>query len=544
MRFKDLNDEDIKFFTDIYKSSDYTWDQKMKLLASFIGQEKDEEGKLIKPTDSPNYKQKSERTVRNWAKTLGIIENNTPEPEQYEIAKNKSFDREKKRFIISWAQNNTPVNKEFLNNIEAYADIINAEIHIIAGRYKNPTSLFNSDEEFWVKEVIPYLDANRHNVHEFVSIMSDVKIQPTAVNPLSSMAGFSADNSCVFGSPKVHLEVIPVLEGYRSKIMTTTGAVTLKNYTDSKAGKKGEFHHTFGFVIVEIDGDETFIRQVTADNNGSFSDLTYRVDKGKVTGDNTIDGVVLGDIHLGQDDEVIMSSTFEMIDALSPETIVLHDLFDAQSINVHDSKNPFIQYQKEMEGKNNLKSEIELMLTWLGELRELANDIVVVRSNHDDMVDRYLINEDWKKGHIKNALTYMQYSTALLTNEAKNGIIPWVINQTYPEIHTLGLDSSYRLNGWELAVHGHQGSNGARGSVNTFRKLSTKLITAHTHSCSTHDGHMCVGCTCKKKQGYNQGGASSWTNSHVIIHKDYNGDGSSKAQHIIMNPYGKYTTLY
>jgi hypothetical protein len=31
-----------------------------------------------------------------------------------------------------------------------------------------------------------------------------------------------------------------------------------KNYTDSKSGKVGDFHHTFGFVIVEIKDDNTF----------------------------------------------------------------------------------------------------------------------------------------------------------------------------------------------------------------------------------------------------------------------------------------------
>ena len=82
--------------------------------------------------------------------------------------------------------------------------------------------------------------------------MSDVKIQPTATNPMSGLAGMSGVNSCVFGSPKVQLEMIPVLEGNKPKMMLTTGAVTLMNYTDSKSGKKGEFHHVFGFAIVEI----------------------------------------------------------------------------------------------------------------------------------------------------------------------------------------------------------------------------------------------------------------------------------------------------
>ena len=130
-----------------------------------------------------------------------------------------------------------------------------------------------------------YADANRHDIHKYVSIMSDVKVQPTAVNPMSGMQGMSGVNSCVFGSPKVQMEMIPVLEGNKPKMMLTTGSVTMKNYTDSKAGKKGEFHHVYGFAVVEIkDKDTFFVRQVTADDkSGAFSDLYYRVENGSVS---------------------------------------------------------------------------------------------------------------------------------------------------------------------------------------------------------------------------------------------------------------------
>jgi hypothetical protein len=92
--------------------------------------------------------------------------------------------------------------------------------------------------------------------------MSDVKIQPTATNPMSGLQGMSGINSCIFGSPKVQMEMIPVLEGNKPKMMVTTGAVTIMNYTDSKSGKKGEFHHTLGFVVVEISDKETFFHPI------------------------------------------------------------------------------------------------------------------------------------------------------------------------------------------------------------------------------------------------------------------------------------------
>jgi hypothetical protein len=41
----------------------------------------------------------------------------------------------------------------------------------------------------------------------------------------------------------------------RNQNYAYNGAITKKNYTDSKSGKVGDFHHTFGFVIVEIKDD-------------------------------------------------------------------------------------------------------------------------------------------------------------------------------------------------------------------------------------------------------------------------------------------------
>jgi hypothetical protein len=57
---------------------------------------------------------KSERTARKWcAVKLGFKEKIDVEPEQYIKAKTKSHDTKTKRFIITWAQNNTPVHKGF-----------------------------------------------------------------------------------------------------------------------------------------------------------------------------------------------------------------------------------------------------------------------------------------------------------------------------------------------------------------------------------------------------------------------------------------------
>lgn len=555
MKFKELTDSDKEYIKKIYWDKNLSWEDKMDILGDFIG--------------------KGSRTVRNWVKKLGLTEKEESESPELKQAKQRKFDKSKKRFLITWAQNDTPVHLRFFENMKAYAKEINADIHVIAGRYKNPTSVFtDKHHETWSDYVTPYLDAARHDIHRYVSIMSDVKVQPTAVNPMTGMQGMSAENSCIFGSPKVQMQMIPVLESAKPKMMLTTGACTLPNYTDSKAGKKGEFHHQLGFAIVEIKDKEIFfVRQVTADDNGDFMDLYYDVSfKGtevaikfesgndkfdwiqahcgakpvelsgehKIKRVKKIEACVLGDLHAGHHDPEVLKSTHDMLDKIKPKHVVLHDVFDGYSISHHDMKDPIAQYAKEIHGKNDLSKEIDEMYEVLDEFKRY-DSVVIARANHDDFADRWVKNSDWKKQPTpKNNLLYARFMQ-LMMEEVKErphdprGVIPLLLLDDYPEFKTLGRRDSFKIMGWEVGLHGDIGANGSRGSLQQYRRLNTKVIVGHYHSPMRYDGAIAVGTSTHLRVGYNLG-PSSWLQSHVIIHKN------GKAQHINFIE-GEFTTF-
>lgn len=525
MRFKELTEEQIQHITNIFTSNDVSWDERIDEIKSFAGI--------------------SERTTRKWLVKLGLSKSKEALSPQYEAAKKKKIKKAVKRLLVTWGQCDTNVHHAFFDNMVAYAKEIGADIHVIAGRYKNPNSLSSSDRvqatESWHSRLVPYLDANRHDLHKYLSILSDVKTQPTAVNPMSGMAGVSGVNSCIFGSPKLQMEMIPVLEGNKPKMMMTTGACTVKNYTDSKAGKKGEFHHTLGFVIVEIKDDETFYtRQVSATEDGDFIDLYYEAKGGKVTKSYDCEAIVLGDLHVGHHDPVVVKNTLKLMDKISPKHTILHDVFDGSSITHHDANNPMKQYSKEFHGTNDLGKEIEGMMNVLEKFRKYPN-VVVVRSNHDDFLDRWLILNDWRKlATPKNSKLYMDYSQRLMTQYETDptcvkGIIPELIDDRFDNFITLARGDSYKVKGWELGHHGDKGSNGSRGSLQQFRKLNTKVVVGHYHSPGRMDGALAVGTSTYLRVGYNEG-ASGWLQSHVLIHKN------GKAQHINFID-GKFTTF-
>ena len=525
MKFKDLKDNEIKYISDIFTNKDMSWDDRIDTIKNFAGI--------------------TERTTRKWLVKLGLSKTPTVnEPEVLTVAKKREHDQSKKIFLITSAQNATRVHKQLLTNMEVYAEFLDAEILVIPFRYKNPTSVFTRDQEtdeWWDSSITSYLTLNRHDLNNRISVLSDVKIQPTATVPLQGLEGMTGDHSCVVGHPRLELKTVPVMDTTKPKIMFTTGAVTKQNYTDSKAGKKGEFHHTFGFAIVEIKDNETFFfRQVSAnDRTGEFIDLFYGVKDGIVSEETTVEAIALGDIHVRHCDPKVTEITFNnFFPKLQPKKVFIHDIIDSESISHHNLKDPFIQHELELEGRNDLAREIDEMIEWLKPLE--SYDTYIVRSNHDEHIDRFLNETDWRKmGTFKNAIPYMEYSLAKLNGKAKNGVVPYIINQHYPKMKCLGYEDNISVKGYLMSNHGHLGASGSRGSKNQFSRLATKTVTGHSHTIGRVGGAVSVGTSTHLKLKYVKG-ASTWVQAHGIVNR------LGKFQHIVFFQTKdglEYTTL-
>lgn len=490
------------------------------------------------------YNESVGRHFRKIMQKTGVTNNTTTieETDVFKDAQKKEHDNSKKRFIISWAQSETSVHKEFLKNMEVYAKEIDAEILICAGRYKNPTSLSSSaaikDKEknvknTWDSLVLPYLDANRHNLHKYLQLLSDVKIQPTSSTPLSGMNSITGLESCIIGHPRVQLLSLPVSDSYPHKLILTTGACTITNYTDTAVGKKGEFHHQLGFVIVEIDNEDFHVRQVVADKDGSFYDLVYKVDKETVTFCcSSIPAIIFGDIHYNHHNQEALDTSLELARKLNAEKVVIHDLCDSGAISHHEQKDPFQLLRREEDGSWNLRSELDSIVNWLNSNKDL--NFYVVRSNHDDFIDRWLCNSDWRKS--TNKKLYLELANLVAQGEITKGVLPYILEKETENAYGLALDESLNILGFELGSHGHVGVHGSRASATQLKTLPMKTVTGHRHVPERIDGHLCVGTLTNLRVGYNKG-FSGWLHSNVIIYPN------GKASHVnIIN--GKFTTLF
>ena len=438
-----------------------------------------------------------------------------------------------KTFIITSAQNGTPVHREFFAALQQFAVERKAELVVIPLRYKNPTSqwtLSQQNAEAWATEVLPYLYNGRKELNSNVMLLADIKTQPTASSPLTGFEGISHGESCILGHTKLQMKVVATPQHKFPKIMTTTGSCTRPNYTDSRAGKLGEFHHTLGAVIVEVVDEKIFhLRHVNAiKSTGIFTDIDRAYGpNGSVKADPPA-ALIMGDTHVDFIDPRVYAATFAkggIVDRLQPSTLVYHDLLDAYAVNPHHRGNPFIAHAKRSTGRDNVRDEVQRAINFVIE-HGTGRQSIVVPSNHDNFLSRWVVDTDWRDGTV-NPQFYLETALAMLKatrmgdggTEYPSPFAYWFNLRKIPGARALRGNESFALEGVELGMHGDLGPNGARGSISNLRRIGVRSVIGHSHSPGIDEGCYQVGTSTSLRLEYNRG-PSGWLNTHCILHRD------------------------
>ena len=445
----------------------------------------------------------------------------------------RKLPRDARRVIVTAAQNATPVHPLWWATLNQMALRLGAELFVIPLRYKNPTSQWTGSQqnaEHWASEVRPYLCNQRVAVNRNLTILGDIKIQPTASSPLTGADALSHASSGIIGHTKLQMRCIPTPSNRMAKVLTTTGACTVENYTDSRAGRIGEFHHSLSAVIVELDGSRFHMRHVHwNDRDGEANDLdTSYTPNGWVEARRPL-ALVMGDTHVDSIDPGVEKATFGkggMVDLLRPQHLVWHDLLDAYSCNPHHLGNPFTSIAKRRSNADDVRAEVNRAIGYLRDHTPEETTSVVVGSNHNDMLRRWVMRTDWRSDPV-NAEFYLQTALAMargtrLTPHGTQFPDPfayWLEQAALPRTVVLGGDQSFVLGGVELGMHGDLGPNGARGSIANLRRIGIRSIIGHSHTPGINEGCYQVGTSTKLRLEYNHG-ASSWLNAHAILHAD------------------------
>lgn len=448
----------------------------------------------------------------------------------------------KNRFVITSAQNATPPHMEFLACIKNYCEHNDAEFIVVPTRYYNLKSVYSTSkrsDEWWHPSLQPFLFENRARLSKNLVLLGNLKIKPATSEPLTSLESYSGMDSAIIGHPKIQLKTVATPAQSLPKLFTTTGSVTIANYSDSKEGYKGEFHHSIAALIVEIDEDGDFhMRHIHADNStGCFYDLNKFYTTNSVETVDRIAALVTGDTHAEFVDQTVKEATYtgadSIVKVLKPEVMVFHDVEDFYARNHHHRNNDLQTFGKHHFGRNNVEESLQITADFIDEVGNDDTLNVIVKSNHDEAFDRWLREAD-PKADPENAAFYHymkfnQYRSIRKTATGFSSIDPfefWCHNpldQTglkYPErTHFLKRDEPFRVANIELGFHGDKGPDGTRGSVKSFAKIGPKTIIGHRHSPSIYEGCYQVGVSAMLDLEY-VSGCSSWMHTHAIIYPD------------------------
>lgn len=429
------------------------------------------------------------------------------------------------RYLITSAQNETPVDEKFFKALLVAAKHIDAELVVIPFRYKNPTSLFSTRGETWAPEVQPYLHNTRKKLAPHLVLAADVKTQPTASQPLSGFESMTGAESTIIGHPKMQLRTVAAPTGQRAKILTTTGACTRKNYTDSKAGKLGAFHHFLGAIIVEIDGSDFHLRQLNADRKtGSFIDCDKLFTPSGVRPAPPALGLVMGDTHARFCSKKVDRATFGpggIVEVLKPREKVWHDLLDGVTVNPHHIGDPFVAQAKLRGRMTDVRAEVEHAVKFVAD----RGGGVIVPSNHDNFLARWVKSTDWRQNP-GNAEFYLETAQAMLKSckmteggaSYEDPFCYWVdkLKGNAP-IVALKRNQSFKLDDIECSLHGDRGPNGAKGTLKNLSRIGCRVIVGHSHSPGIEEGGYQCGTSTPLRLDYNTG-PSSWAACHCVVY--------------------------
>ena len=436
------------------------------------------------------------------------------------------------RYVFTTAQNATGVHTAFFRSLKKYCEHNNAQLIILPFRYRNPTSLWSQVDEaqdWWSDELQEYLYDGAMFVNSNLQVRGDIKVTPTATTPLSGLETITGSDSGIIGHPKIELRCIATPANKLPKMMMTTGACTLMNYTDTKAGKKGEFHHTFGALVVEVEGDMFHARQINAMQDGSFCELAGGVKRytgNKVTKLPGIEALVMGDTHVDFIDPEVYEATFGadgMVKVLKPKKLVWHDLLDFFSRSHHT--NAIGKVAKAKAGRDNVSEEIVRAVKFIVDHTPKGVTSVLVPSNHNEHLQKWINEEDWKEEGV-NAEVYLETALAMVRSTRITGFgiefedpFHYWVDKLAPghKFMLLSRDESEVSKGIELSMHGDKGLNGARGSLLSLSKIGVKSIIGHSHTPGIRDGCYQVGTSSVLRRDWNSG-PSSWMHTHAVIY--------------------------
>jgi len=437
----------------------------------------------------------------------------------------------RKVFVVTSAQNNTPVEADFFNALVHYCRARKAALLVVPIRYKNPTSRLDPQDDgkdvSWPDELDEYLIENELVLNDNVVIHGDVRIQATARRPLSTLESRSRSRSAIFGASQLSMQTVATPHHVLPKILYSTGSVSQKNYSKTKQGNLAAFHHSHSAVVVELCGERFHLREITWDGE-KFVDLGTGWTENDYYHVET-SALITGDTHQWFTDPAVTAATYGkrgLTELLGPKYRLLHDLIDSYSVSHHHLKNSITMIVKTLAGYGSVQRELDDAFAFVNDTTPDECENIIVDSNHHEHLTYWLRAGERgvtpENAEFYHWLKWQILKDAKMTHGGVSHPNPFELasrGKLTAPTRFLAPDESFRLHGVELALHGHNGPNGARGSLANLSKIGSRFVMGHVHSPGIFEGGYAVGTSSRLRLEYNAG-PSSWLQTHCALYEN------------------------
>lgn len=430
-----------------------------------------------------------------------------------------------KRFVVTTAVTGCPIDDNFYQSIKTYCSLNDAVLLVLAqsdpAHTRDKGGLGFIDKRLAGEYLVVADTALNSNLY-----ISTIKLSAKHIDPITGLGRIGQRNgSFIYASPKQRLKAIPVSNTKLPHFLMTTGAITKPNYTtDSYMSERTAYianhDHVVGALIVEVEDEEHYyFRQIQADTDGTFIDIGKRYTP-KSASAEAADSLVLGDWHSGETDPAAIACWKQVADAVKPERVVLHDVFNGLSINHHEKDMQILKAQRAEMNQLRLEDEIVGLADDLSMLSDWTDELVIVRSNHDEFLERYLQSGFYVKDP-QNHRYALDLAAAMIDgmDPLQYAVEKSGVTKGLNKVRWLSRDEDFKVAKIQLGQHGDKGANGARGSLPAMEAAYGSSVTGHSHVPEILRGAWSVGTSSFLKLNYNVG-ISSWVQSSVIVYKN------------------------
>jgi hypothetical protein len=454
-----------------------------------------------------------------------------------------------RRYVLTSIQNNTHLHPGF-NNLLAYVDWLDglpgSECQLLIGTYSyqkakyGPKSVKRGKHDPHANDDLWYAaEAQAYIVDESVELApglvwcGEQNILPTTRHPLTAFEDYNGRKSNIVPHAKIAMESVASMADEATKFNFSTGTITQRNYIQKRLGILAEQKHSYGALLVEVDDSGSWwVRQLHIDEDDAIMDIGpdghsgVYVQTGQVTEDHVVEGLYWGDVHVAEQDVWVRRlgwGSGGMLDTLRPRYQFFGDVFSMHRRGHHEIRDFHSRYAKMSEEEESVEDEVQLTSDFVVEAERPWCETVIVPSNHDRHLERWLNEADFRADPL-NAKFFclLQYHLLDAMDRKDHGfnVLEWAMQRagTPDTVRFLSLDESFIVAGIENGLHGDLGPNGSRGSTRTLTKLGRAINKGHDHTAAIRDNVYSSGA-CSLSFDYMKG-PNSHSVSHIVTYRN------------------------